>query len=268
MKFISITLLFFVFNSVSLFSQVKPLPNAHAHNDYENARPLQNALDNGFTEVEVDIHLIDGELYVAHDRPLFKNPARTLRTLYLEPLARRVRENGGRVYPDYQGFFYLMIDIKTHPDSTYRVLWQQLQAYTAILSRVNHNSDELGKPVKVFLSGDRPDTDKIAQDSIILAGVDGRFSELGKGTSVALMPLVSAHYIDVLKWRGRGKADPAEVKALQTMISKAHAEGKRVRFWGAPDNAKVWDFLLEQQVDMINTDRLVKFKKFMEKYDK
>ncbi|MEU9588105.1 hypothetical protein AB0D70_32420, partial [Streptomyces werraensis] len=39
----------------------QPLPRAHAHNDYEHDRPLLDALDHGFTSVEADIYLVDGE---------------------------------------------------------------------------------------------------------------------------------------------------------------------------------------------------------------
>ncbi len=76
-----------------------PLPKAHAHNDYEHDRPLYDALDHGFTSVEADIHLVDGQLYVAHDSDEI-TPNRTLRSLYLEPLKRRIIQNAGRVYPN------------------------------------------------------------------------------------------------------------------------------------------------------------------------
>jgi hypothetical protein len=46
---------------------VIPLVNAHAHNDYEHDRPLFDALDHGFCSVEADIHLVDGQLLVAHN---------------------------------------------------------------------------------------------------------------------------------------------------------------------------------------------------------
>ena len=61
---------------------VSPLPNAHAHNDYEHNRPLFDALDHGFTSVEADVFLVDGKLLVGHDREALK-PERTLDSLYL-----------------------------------------------------------------------------------------------------------------------------------------------------------------------------------------
>src|SRR5918997_4734977 len=83
-------------------ADVKPLPQAHAHNDYEHQRPLLDALDHGFTGVEADIWLVNGKLLVAHEEAHLK-PERTLEALYLEPLKKRISENGGRVYPGTQG---------------------------------------------------------------------------------------------------------------------------------------------------------------------
>src|ERR1043165_1062303 len=62
---------------------VRPLIQAHAHNDYEHTRPLWDALAQGFCSVEADIHLVDGKLLVAHDARDV-NSERTLEKLYLD----------------------------------------------------------------------------------------------------------------------------------------------------------------------------------------
>src|SRR5882672_4968668 len=74
-----------------------PLPQAHAHNDYEHTRPLFDALDRGFCSVEADVWLVNGQLLVAHDLKDAK-PERTLQALYLDPLRERVMRNGGKVF--------------------------------------------------------------------------------------------------------------------------------------------------------------------------
>ena len=76
--------------STGLRPRVSPayLGRAHAHNDYEHDRPLQDGLDDGFTSVEADVWLVDGELLVAHDLEDVQ-PGRTLESLYLDPLAER-----------------------------------------------------------------------------------------------------------------------------------------------------------------------------------
>ena len=79
-----------------LGAAVTPLPHAHAHNDYEHARPLLDALAHGFCSVEADVFLRDGRLLVAHT-PLDLKPERTLERLYLDPLRQRVRANGGQM---------------------------------------------------------------------------------------------------------------------------------------------------------------------------
>ncbi|HEY2894618.1 MAG TPA: hypothetical protein VGJ16_10410, partial [Pirellulales bacterium] len=84
---------------------IRPLPQAHAHNDYLHEHPLADALAHGFASVEADIFLVDGKLLVAHEKRDIK-PDRTLESLYLDPLKQRVRENGGSVYPG-GGAFHL-----------------------------------------------------------------------------------------------------------------------------------------------------------------
>src|SRR5882724_1755773 len=100
--------------------KVVPLPQAHAHNDYEHKRPLLDALDNGFCSVEADIFLVDGELLVGHNRKDLK-PERTLEKLYLDPLRERAKANGGKVYPGGPAVF-LLIDVKSEAKPTYAAL--------------------------------------------------------------------------------------------------------------------------------------------------
>ena len=115
MKALPLLVLLFAYATAA---QVKPLANAHAHNDYEHASPLLDALAQGFTSVEADVHLAGNELYVSHDAPRGLDSARTLKMLYLNPLRERVRQNAKRVYPGYDGVFRLMVDFKTNGEAT------------------------------------------------------------------------------------------------------------------------------------------------------
>src|SRR3712207_1609989 len=74
-----------------------PLWRAPAHNHYEHPRPLLDALDHRFGSVEADIFLVGDQLLVAHDATEL-DPARTLESLYLDPLAARVTAQHGSVY--------------------------------------------------------------------------------------------------------------------------------------------------------------------------
>src|SRR6266566_4592479 len=109
-----------------------PFLSAHAHNDYEHARPLFDALDHGFCSVEADIHLVNGQLLVAHDRSQVK-PERTLQTLYLDPLRERARRNGGRVYPNGPEVI-LLVDVKSEGGKNYYALRDVIKEYAEVLT--------------------------------------------------------------------------------------------------------------------------------------
>jgi hypothetical protein len=156
-----------------------------------------------------------------------------------------------------------MIDVKSNRDLTYAVLKTQLKEFSSILSTVRDSGETSDKPVKVFISGNRPLLSDVLKDSIALVALDGLPENLGLGISTALMPVVSTNYFTLLSWHGKGNLDPMELKGLQSFIQKAHKEGKKVRLWGAPDTEAVWAFLLDQGVDLINTDRLPELKDFL-----
>ncbi len=232
-------------------ANVVPLPNAHAHNDYEQSRPLLDALDNGFTSVEADVHLIGDTLYVAHNRPTIRNSAATLENLYLKPLTERIRQNNGQVLAGYKGPFYLMIDAKTNADSTYRAIDKVLQRYRSILTTGAKN--QLG-PVTVVLSGNRP-MQTVAKAKQHLLALDGRPSDLGKGYALAIMPIVSDSYQSQLSWRGQGDIPTEEFQKLRQLVDKTHGEGKKLRLWASPEDPIVWTKLREAGVDFISTDQ-------------
>src|SRR5581483_10471786 len=75
-------------------AQSTPIPNGFAHNDYKHRRPLFDALDNGFTNIEADVFLEDSTLVVGHFCPIF-HFGRSLEKLYLKPLYARVTSNNG-----------------------------------------------------------------------------------------------------------------------------------------------------------------------------
>lgn len=236
------------------------LPQGHAHNDYEHRRPLQDAIDYGFTSIEVDVHLVEGELYVSHDPPERKRRRRTLRRLYLDPLQRRIENNGGRVYPGYEGSFFLMIDIKTAAEPTYQVMRRQLAAYRSMLTTYSGDHKEPGA-VTVFLSGNRP-FDQLKQQSERLVALDGRPSDIGMGYSPDLMPVISDHYRNHLSWKGEGLVPAGEKAYLQSLCEQVRQEGKRLRLWASPEKEEVWELLLECGIGFISTDELARFHRF------
>ena len=240
---------------------VTPLPNAHAHNDYEQSRPLWDALDQGFTSVEADVYLINDTLFVSHERPSFNNSAHTLENLYLKPLAERIRQNNNQVYAGYKGPFYLMIDFKTEAESTYKALEKLLHNYSSILTSYKGNSPKAGA-VTLFISGNRP-IETLKKSKERLASLDGRPADLGKKLSAQLMPVVSDNYANHLTWRGKGEMPAEQFQKLSELVKKVHAEGKKLRLWACPEDPVVWKKLREAGADFLSTDQLELVKEFL-----
>ena len=246
---------------ISAGAAAPPLETAHAHNDYYHDRPLLDALDQGFCSVEADVFLIDGKLLVAHTR-FELNRKKTLDSLYLKPLATRVKENGGRVYPDGPPLT-LLIDFKSSGTETYEALSRELIPYRSMLTRVEDGKVVPGA-VQIIISGSRP-TDLIAKQATRDVFVDGRLSDLESPANPTLVPLISDRWTSHFKWRGRGEISAAERQKLDEIVAKCHARGERLRFWATPDVESVWRVLHEADVDLINTDNLAGLAEFLNK---
>lgn len=242
---------------------VRPLPQAHSHNDYEHTRPLQDALDQGFTSVEADIFLVDGQLLVAHDLADTR-PDRTLESLYLEPLRKRVLANHGvGVYRQRQEF-QLLIDVKGDANSTYAALEKRLYdpRYSFLFSLYAFGHVQK-RAVTAVISGGRP-KDVMLGQKFRLAFYDGRIkdqNDLGIGSDRRMTPLVSDSWTGLFTWTGEGTFPAAERAKLHELVKSAHAAGQRVRFWATPDTAgptrdALWKELADAGVDHLNTDDL------------
>ncbi len=229
----------------------------HAHNDYLNKPALFEALNARLISVEADVHLMKGNLYVAHVHPLATNRKRSLENLYLKPLFDHVNKNGGKVYPDYDGPFYLMIDFKGGSLEMYDTLMVLLNKYKPILSSMENGVYKQGA-VTVFLSGSKP-TEAIINSEPKLAFLDGRPSDLGKQIDHQIMPVISDHYRNHLSWNGHGKIPEDQELKLRKLVSKVHAEGKILRLWASPDKPNAWATFRRIGVDLINTDKPKKY---------
>ncbi|MCX4702595.1 phosphatidylinositol-specific phospholipase C/glycerophosphodiester phosphodiesterase family protein [Streptomyces sp. NBC_01373] len=245
----------------------RPLWRAHAHNDYEHPRPLLDALDHRFGSLEADIFLVGDQLLVAHD-PVDLDPARTLESLYLDPLAARVRANHGSVYRGYRKPLQLLIDIKTEGSSTYLELDRHLKRYKHLFTTYAHGR-VLPGPVTAVISGDRAARTPMEAQTVRRAFYDGRLADLATSAPASFVPLISDNWTLNFTWLGVGAFPDAERQKLRTIMGTAHARGQKVRFWATPDLAgpardALWAELLAADVDYINTDDLAGLEAFLD----
>jgi hypothetical protein len=236
-----------------------PLTRVHAHNDYEHKRPLLDALEHGFCSVEADIYLVGGQLLVAHERSQVR-PERTLQALYLDPLRQRAKTNGGRVYPKGPEVI-LLIDLKSEWQQIYPVLRSVLKQYADVLVTFHDRIRETNAILAV-ITGKRSKT-MFDGESVRYAALDGELEDLNSDISAHLIPWISGNWYKTFMWRGSGQIDSEEKAKLKGIVARAHQQGRKVRFWGAPDNPIFWQELLDDEVDLINTDDLAGAQKFL-----
>ncbi|MFJ7343601.1 phosphatidylinositol-specific phospholipase C/glycerophosphodiester phosphodiesterase family protein [Streptomyces sp. NPDC101110] len=245
----------------------RPLWRAHAHNDYEHPRPLFDALDHRFGSVEADIHLVGDRLLVAHD-PQDLDPSRTLESLYLDPLAARVRAHHGSVYRGRRGSLQLLIDIKTEGAATYRELDRHLRQYRHLFTTCARGCVVRG-PVTAVVSGDRAARAPMEAQTVRRAFYDGRLADLGGPAPASFIPLISDNWFLNFTWQGIGPFPDGERRKLRGIVRAAHARGQRVRFWATPDlpgpaRDALWGELLAAGVDHLNTDDLAGLEAFLD----
>jgi len=250
-----------IFTQFYCKAQSTPLLNGFAHNDYRHKHPLFDALENGFTNIEADIFLKNNKLIVAHVFPYFKGK-RTLENLYFKPLSERIALNNGKVYENYNKPVILMIDIKTNANDTYEALKPLLEKYSSILTHLEDGKVVYGA-VTVVLSGHKP-YDMIGSEQSRLAFIDEDLRKVSRDTTMTNMfTMASCKYSRMLKWDGKGAFPVAERNKLCTFVAIAHRMGEKVRLWASPEKKAVWDELLKCGVDLINTDRLVTLRQYL-----
>jgi hypothetical protein len=233
---------------------------AHAHNDYEHAHPLDDALAAHFNSVEADVWLDDnGVVQVSHSGAPYKG---TLQALYLDPLAARVAKSGS-VYGDGAAFV-LWIDIKDGSRALQDALRSLLARYPpAFLARSFDDHNDAGA-VSVILTGDGAAKHALARTAAPRSftrdegsiHVDDPPADL-RWSSYALS------WSSYVAWNGEGEIDGRDRERLLCLVDRAHATGRTVRLYATPDVPAVWRALQDAGADFINTDDLAGLSSFL-----
>lgn len=219
---------------------------AHSHNDYERARPFEDAYEQQFGSVEADVFLVNDTLFVAHNLKDIR-PNRTFSALYLLPIVQKVRQNGGHIYTQDNVPLQLLIDLKTEGEPTLAALVKVLEPHKDIFAPTGS--------VKVVVSGNVPDPSLFEKYPNFIF-FDGRPENVYTPAQMAHIGLISQAFQQYSKWNGEGPILEKDKKKIQKMISSVHDLGKKVRIWATPDNINSWKTMMALDVDYLNTDKV------------
>ncbi|MCC9019732.1 alkaline phosphatase [Flavobacterium lipolyticum] len=227
--------------------------NIHSHNDYAGKLPFYEAYSNEAGVIEADVFLRNNELLVAHTSDEIKT-YNTLRSLYLDPLSKKIKNLEGKVYPENKPLI-LMIDIKSEADATLKAIVQQLKTYPDLISNKN---------LKVVISGNRPEPSNWNQYPEFIY-FDGRRNETYSSEQLSHVEMISEDLKELTVWNGKGVMTQADLEKVQSVIKKVHAQNKKIRFWSTPDNVNTWMTLMNLKVDYIGTDNVPALTQFIQK---
>jgi Glycerophosphoryl diester phosphodiesterase family len=231
---------------------------AHSHNDYEQPRPLETALEHRVYSVEVDIYHSSGELTVSHYPWGSKG---TLKELYLDPLQARVDAKGS-VYGDGLPFT-LWIDLKDGDRELVDALYGLLDSYSMLTSFTPNGS--IPGPVTAVLTGDAE-----GKKDLITTFSPRRATSDSNDYTPEDPPATTAWMFYALAWTdyldsATGSLSDDDEERLACIAENAHGNGRQVRFYGAPDNPEYWRTALDFGVDYINTDNPAALEDFLAK---
>jgi alkaline phosphatase len=223
--------------------------NVHSHNDYMQKTPFFLAYNAHFGSIETDIWAVDGDLFVAHNRADI-TPARSMEILYIQPIVKLFRANGGKAWKDYPGTFQLLIDLKTNVEPTLSLLVEKLKKYPDVFDAVaNKNA------IHIVITGNRPDPSDFNKYPPFIF-FDGNISRKYDPRQLKRVPLFSENLANFATWNGKEAISDKEQKRLTQIIDSVHGLDRKIRFWNAPDTDAAWKTLMKLKVDYLNTDHI------------
>ncbi|KAL5433804.1 hypothetical protein PMIN07_000795 [Paraphaeosphaeria minitans] len=247
----------------------------HSHNDYWRDVPFYSGLSHGAISTEADVWLINGTLYVGHERQALTKE-RTLESLYINPILDTLhRQNPVTNFWTEQTFngvydtssaqtLYFFIDLKTSGPETWSAVLSALEPLrkAGYLSTYN-GTGFTSKPVTVIGTGNTPIwlvQSAVPRDAFYdapLAQLGGAFSNITANDS----PIASTDFEASFGEVRMESLNDTQLGTLREQLNAAHDRGIKARYWNQPGfpvgtrNA-VWRMLYNEGADLINVDDL------------
>ncbi|KAM6502632.1 hypothetical protein JOM56_002609 [Amanita muscaria] len=251
--------------------------NIHSHNDYWREVSLLTALSYGIGSVEADVWLVNGTLYIGHERQALTS-ARTFQSLYVQPLlgilqgqnpntpfsAGQSGKNGvwdtDSVRP-----LQLLVDIKTDGNQTLPYVVSELQPLRdhGYLTTFENGVLTTG-PVTVVGTGNTP-LEGVKQltkrDVFYDAPLTNLTNTVDTTWNPSLSPTASTDYAVAVGWDGISPITSGQRSTIQNLVQHANSLGIRARFWDTPGwpvfaRETVWKELLLSGDIWLNADDL------------
>lgn len=226
-----------------LSGSIKPVP-VHSHNDYSRGAPIFDALAVGCESLEADIWLRNNDLLVGHSENSL-SPERTLRSMYIEPLAR-ILEQQNKDHPAAAtsvGVFdsspstslILLIDMKSYGFGIWSTLSAQLEPLREKGLLTIHNGSALVPgPITIVGTGYTP-FDLVLNMTTRDIFFDAPLASLSLGVYNATNSFYASSSLGAAvgkTWFGRLSSRQLRTVEAQTRLAREF--GLKPRYWDTP----------------------------------
>ncbi|MBP1612954.1 MAG: Alkaline phosphatase [Bacteroidetes bacterium] len=233
----------------------------HSHNDYTRTIPFYEAYSQKIYSIEIDLFYRNGKFYVSHDEADI-DKQKTFDALYLDPLIALYRMNKGRVWADADRPLQLVIEIKSNDTNTFmNALVDIFKLYPEVF-----NPEKNPNSVRIVITGKVPSADKFSLYPSYI-GFDGDLNDKYTSEELKQIAMFSLDFGSLSHWNGKGSLMQDDKKKVTLAINRAHAQGKPIRFWGAPDGITAWETFYWMGVDYINTDHVEQCAEFFNDWE-
>lgn len=231
----------------------------HSHNDYYQLVPFYQAYSQRVSSIEVDIFHENGDLLVGHD-PEELTSERNFEALYVAPIVKLFRQNGGRAWPGSDDPLTLLVDLKTSTEPALSSIVSLLERHPEVF-----DTQENPHAVRVVISGNMPSPEEFDRYPSLLF-FDGRLDQSYTSSQLERVAMISAPFHAFSAWNGKGIMKAPDKARVWQAIDQAHQMNKPIRFWASPDGVTAWNTLCHMGVGIINTDNVEQCAAFFDRF--
>jgi alkaline phosphatase len=148
----------------------------------------------------------------------------------------------------------LWLDLKDDNPDLLDVLHKTLEKYP-MLTRFGPSGDVHG-PVTAIMTGNRLKVEYARLFPVRYAGRDSLVYHDEDPPTRDGWSWYALRWSDLFDWNGNGVFPDEQKRKLSRLVASIHAKGRKLRFWGAPDNSHMWAAEVQAGVDLIGTDLL------------
>lgn len=252
----------YFFANISL-AQTELLPNLVLTKNFKTTKEIYPTFTEGVLAYELDVMYIYGDVYITSTMPDSANHnLPVVRDACFFPMVDIFTKNQGEIYKGYEGEIYLFLRLHYDAKKTYSKLWEYLKGYYKMLTFRHKKEWHQGK-VKIILVGDAP-INQFQREITSFACAQGTINDIDSKLDNNIMPVIGIDFEEDLRWDGIGNMPFDEFSQLTSWTRTVHESERLVRVYNCPNDEKIWETLLSGGVDMVSTDDLARFKKFME----